>query len=132
MSEVEVVEAGSSSRTKLSGVCKFFDRSCAPSSKCLVCGAILKTQPNTTTPLARKEYESGAATAEQRNAPKSKEASMMPAFKPRLSNQSVRARALSKKIGSFIATGLHSYTVVEELAFLELMKCAVPKYNVPS
>ncbi|KAG0418291.1 hypothetical protein HPB47_004975 [Ixodes persulcatus] len=64
--------------------------------------------------------------------PKSKNASMMPAFKPRQSNQSVRARALTKKIGCFIAAGLHSYPVIEEPAFLELMKCAVPEYNVPS
>ncbi|KAG0442655.1 hypothetical protein HPB47_015647, partial [Ixodes persulcatus] len=93
---------------------------------CLVCGAILKTPTNTTTPLlnhlkrhagARKEYEGAAAVAEQRNAPKSKNASVMPAFKPRLSDQSVRARALTKKIGCFIATGLHSDTVVEEPAF---------------
>ncbi|KAG0441458.1 hypothetical protein HPB47_015943 [Ixodes persulcatus] len=112
----------------------FFDRSCAASSKCLVFGAILKTPTNTTTPSlnhlkrhpgARKAYESAAAAEEQCNAPKSKNASMMPAFKPRLSNQSVRARALTKKIGCFIATGLHSYTVVEEPAFLKLVKCAV-------
>ncbi|KAG0441978.1 hypothetical protein HPB47_015803 [Ixodes persulcatus] len=57
---------------------------------------------------------------------------MMPDFKPRLSNQSVRARALTNKIGCFTATGLHSCTVVEEPAFLELMKSAVPEYNVPS
>ncbi|KAG0421190.1 hypothetical protein HPB47_002913, partial [Ixodes persulcatus] len=75
---------------------------------------------------ARKEYESAAAAAEQRNAPKFKDESMMAGFEPRLSNQSVRARALTKKIGCFIATGLNSYTVVGEPAFLELMKCAVP------
>ncbi|KAG0421969.1 hypothetical protein HPB47_002183 [Ixodes persulcatus] len=126
---------------KRSGVWKFFDRSRAASSKCLLCGAILKTPTNTTTPLlnhlkrhpgTRKEYESAAATAEQRNAPKSKKASMMLAFKPRLTNQSVGARAQTKKIGCFSATGLHSYTVVEELTFLELMKWAVPENHVPS
>ena len=139
------VEAGSCSswKKKRSGVWKFFDRSCAGLSKCLVCGAILKTPTNTTTPLldhlkrhpgAHKEYESAAAAAKQRDAPKSKDghASMMQAFRPRLGSQSVRARALTKKIGCFIASGLHSYTVVEEPAFLELMKCAVPEYNVPS
>ncbi|KAG0431413.1 hypothetical protein HPB47_021810 [Ixodes persulcatus] len=126
MSEV-VDDAGSSSKRKRSGVWKFFDRSCAASSKFLMCGAILKTPTNTTTPLlnhlkrhpgAHNEYESAAAAPEQCNAPKSKNASVMPAFKPLL------------KIGCFIATGLHSYTVVEEPAFLELIKCAVPEYNM--
>ncbi|KAG0416777.1 hypothetical protein HPB47_006141 [Ixodes persulcatus] len=141
MSEVVVIEARSSSKKKRSVVWKFFDRSCAASSKCLMCGALLKTPTNTTTPLlshlqrylgVRKEYESATSTAEQRNTLKFKEASMMPVFKPRLSSQSVRTRSLTKKIGCFIATGLHNHTVVEEPAFLELMKCAVPEYNVPS
>ncbi|KAG0421224.1 hypothetical protein HPB47_002879 [Ixodes persulcatus] len=116
MSEVEVIEAGSSSNRKRSGVWKFFNRSCAALLICLVCGTILKTSTNTTTPFA-------AATAEQRNPPKSKKASMMPDFKPRLTNQSVRARGQTKKNGCFSATGLHSYTVIEELTFLVLMKC---------
>ncbi|KAG0410317.1 hypothetical protein HPB47_012555, partial [Ixodes persulcatus] len=111
MSEVEVVEAVCSRKRKRSGVWNLFDRSCAASSKCLVCGAILKTPINTTMPLlnhlrghpgARKDYESTAAAAEQRNAPKSNQASMMPALKPTLSNQSVRARELTKKIDSCI------------------------------
>ncbi|KAG0421067.1 hypothetical protein HPB47_003032, partial [Ixodes persulcatus] len=36
-----------------------------------------------------------------------------------------------KKIGCFIATGLHRYKVAEEPAFLELMKSAVPATVVP-
>ncbi|KAG0415942.1 hypothetical protein HPB47_006884, partial [Ixodes persulcatus] len=94
----------------------------------------------TTTPTPRdidpskrcSASKNAAAAAEQRSAPKFKDASLMSDFRPRLSSQSVRARVLTKKIGHFIATGLHSYTVLEEPAFRELMKCAVPEYNVPS
>lgn len=36
------------------------------------------------------------------------------------------------KIGSFIASGLHSFSIVEERGFIALMKCAVPNFTVPS
>ncbi|KAG0427233.1 hypothetical protein HPB47_025740, partial [Ixodes persulcatus] len=79
MSEVEVVEAGSSSKRKRNGVWKFFDRSCAASSKCLVCENANKHDDALLNHLkchsgARKEYESAAAAAEQRNAEKPKDA----------------------------------------------------------
>ncbi|KAL3220223.1 hypothetical protein MRX96_030045 [Rhipicephalus microplus] len=39
---------------------------------------------------------------------------------------------MTKKIAAFIACGLQPYSVVEEPSFIEMMRCAIPKYVVPS
>lgn len=39
---------------------------------------------------------------------------------------------MTKKIGAFIARGLQSYSAVEEPCFIDMIRCAIPEYVVPS
>lgn len=41
-------------------------------------------------------------------------------------------RRVDNLVATFIAQGLHAYSVVEELAFIKLMKEGFPRYNLPS
>lgn len=53
-------------------------------------------------------------------------------FRPTLKSTAPKARQLTEKIATFIVGGLHSYSVVEESGFVEMLKCAIPEYSVPS
>ncbi|KAG0433709.1 hypothetical protein HPB47_019655 [Ixodes persulcatus] len=39
---------------------------------------------------------------------------------------------MTKKIGAFIARGLQPFSVVEEPSFIDMIRCAIPEYVVPS
>lgn len=132
-------------RKQQSSVWSFFDRTGTGSSKCHTCGCVLMTPTSTTTPLinhlkrhpaAHKEYSSRIAatttTPASKNAGSRQTTSLCTGFLPQLSANSTRSRELAMKIGSFIASGLHSFSIVEERGFVALMKCAVPNFTVPS
>lgn len=53
-------------------------------------------------------------------------------FRALLKSNSARARLLTKKKALFLATGLHPYSVVEELGFVAIMQAAAPEYQLPS
>lgn len=139
---------GTPQRSPRSAIWNFFDRS-AKTAKCRTCKTCLKTPTGTTTTLVNhlrlhpgpfKEYEKIRASECADSAKKSADnkrsnvssASTPHHFKPLLSNDSQRAKMLTKKVAQFIATGLHSYSLVEEPGFLALMHAAVPEYKVPS
>ncbi|KAG0429922.1 hypothetical protein HPB47_023163 [Ixodes persulcatus] len=126
-----------------SAIWEFFDQG-PNSAKCHTCKMCLKTPTGTTTTLVNhlrchpgpfKKFEKMRASegAKKTEAKKSDGGVAAPVpFKPKLKKDSQRAKTLTKKTALFLATGLHSYSIVEEPGFLALMNVAVPEYQVPS
>ncbi|XP_070392601.1 uncharacterized protein [Dermacentor albipictus] len=129
---------------------EFFDRG-ASDATCHTCKMRLKTPTGTTTTLVNhlkrhpdpfKQFEKlRAAESSKKPAGLKKttgtnkadaSAASCSYFKPTLKGDSQRAITLTTKVAQFLATGLHSYLIVEELGFLSLMHTAVPEYKVPS
>ncbi|KAG0423820.1 hypothetical protein HPB47_000430 [Ixodes persulcatus] len=58
--------------------------------------------------------------------------SIADSFKPKMKASALKAQQMTKMIGCFIARGMHSYNVVKEAGFLDLINCAMLDYIVPS
>lgn len=109
---------------------------------------VLKTPSNTTTTLvnhwkrhrdAYKRYQvlrsSAKVSAESSSLHRKRKAnsgSLLDTFSAWAKTDGVRARKMTQKIAAFIASGLHSYSIVEGPGFLSLMEYAAPGYKVPS
>ncbi|KAH8019298.1 hypothetical protein HPB51_018810 [Rhipicephalus microplus] len=115
-------------------------------AQCETCGVVLKTPTGTTTTLVTHlkrhpgKYKEYSELHQLYSFPKKKsEPKGLPSqltvtslFKPTLQLSSVKAQEMTKKIAAFIACGLQPYSVVEEPSFIEMMRCAIPEYVVPS
>ncbi|XP_070386227.1 zinc finger BED domain-containing protein 4-like [Dermacentor albipictus] len=139
----------SAQRVFRSAIWEFFDRG-ASDATCRTCKMRLKTPTGTTTTLVNhlkrhpdpfKQFEKlrAAESSKKLAGPKKTtgtnkadaSAASCSYFKPTLKGDSQRAKTLTK-VAQFLATGLHSYSIVEEPGFLSLMHTAVPEYKVPS
>ncbi|KAH7934740.1 hypothetical protein HPB52_000030 [Rhipicephalus sanguineus] len=115
-------------------------------AQCETCGVVLKTPSGTTTTLVShlkrhpgkyKEYSKLHqlySFPKKKSEPKglSSQATVTNLFKPTLQPSSVKAQEMTKKIAAFIARDLKPYSVAEEPSFIEMMRCAILEYVVPS
>ncbi|KAH8026488.1 hypothetical protein HPB51_020980 [Rhipicephalus microplus] len=115
-------------------------------AQCETCGVVLKTPTGTTRTLVThlkrhpgkyKEYSELHqlySFPKKKSEPKglSSQLTVTSLFKPTLRPSSVKAQEMTKKIAAFIACGLQPYSVVEGPSFIEMMRCAIPEYVVPS
>lgn len=112
-------------------------------AQCNTCGLVLKTPTGTTTTLVthlkrhpgmHREY---TELHKLYGLPKKKSEAKGVLSQPtvpklQLQPSSTKAQEMSKKIGAFIARGLQRYSVAEEPSFIDMIRCAIPEYVVPS
>ncbi|KAG0437759.1 hypothetical protein HPB47_017298 [Ixodes persulcatus] len=113
-------------------------------ARCEQCKTLLKTPTGTTTTLSNhlKKHPSLYAAYEEERAAREKQKksagqstpqpSVSSHFRPTMKSTAPKARQVTQKIAAFIAGGLHSYSVVEENGFVEMLRCVIPEYSVPS
>lgn len=115
------------------------------SAKCRTCKMHLKTPTGTITALVNhlkrppgtlKEFNKMCAAegAKKTAGTKKSDGSVATSgpVKPMFKKGSQRAKTPTKETALFVATGLHSYSIVEEPGFLALVHVPVPQYQVPS
>lgn len=113
-------------------------------ARCEQCKKLLKTPTGTTTTLANhlKKHPSLYAASEEERAAREREKkaagqstpqlSVSSHFRPTLKSTAPKARQFIEKIATFTAGGSHSYSVVEESGFVDMLRCTIPEYRVPS